>query len=77
MTNRAVKLLSTLQTTVERLHRIMADMLRCSVGRRHDRDDPVADLLAAWGLRPSLQTTQNPTQFITNRSDAKNLVDNE
>jgi len=49
----------------------MADMLRCSFGRRHDSNDPVADLLAAcaYGIRATVHgTTQyTPGQLIFNK----------
>ena len=53
---------------VERLHKIMGDMLRCQLAKRHDNDDPVADLLsaAAYGIRSTIHgTTQyTPGQLI-------------
>jgi hypothetical protein len=53
---------------VERLHKVMGDMLKCQLAKRHDNDDPVADLLsaAAYGIRNTIHgTTQyTPGQLV-------------
>jgi len=53
---------------VERLHRIMGDMLRCALSRRHIKDDPVKDLLsaAAYGIRATVHGTTKftPGQLV-------------
>ena len=53
---------------VERLHKVMGDMLRCQLVKKHDKDDPVADLLsaAAYGVRCTVHgTTQyTPGQLV-------------
>jgi hypothetical protein len=53
---------------VERLHELLADMLRCQLSKRHQHDQPVADMLsvAAYGVRATVHgTTQyTPGQLV-------------
>lgn len=53
---------------VERVHRIMGDMLRAQLTTKHDHDDPVQDLLsaAAYGLRATVHGTTlfTPGQLV-------------
>jgi transposase InsO family protein len=53
---------------VERLHRIMGDMLRVQLTTRHELDDPIREILsaAAYGIRATVHgTTQyTPAQLV-------------
>ena len=56
---------------VERLHKTMADMLRCQLVSKHDNDDPVNDMLsaAAYGIRATVHgtTRYTPSQLVFNK----------
>jgi transposase InsO family protein len=53
---------------VERLHRIMGDMLRAQLARKHQHDNPIKELLSsiAYGIRATVHgTTQfTPAQLV-------------
>jgi hypothetical protein len=53
---------------VERLHKLMANMLCCQLSKQHQHDQPVADMLsaAAYGVRVTVHgTTQyTPGQLV-------------
>jgi len=53
---------------VERMHKIMADMIRCQMSLRHQDDDPVRDMLSAiaYAIRSTVHgTTQyTPGQLV-------------
>ncbi len=56
---------------VERMHKVLGDMLRCQLTTRHPHDDPVADMLtaAAYGIRSTVHgtTRYTPGQMIFSR----------
>lgn len=61
----------TSNSIVERVHKVLADMLRCQLATQYEGDDPIKDMMsaAAYAIRSTVHgtTRYTPGQLIFNR----------